>query len=169
MTKKDLRERMKEQRLQLTDEDVRSKSQRIIEKIEALPYYAKCRVIGSYVAFNNEVDLTALFHPSASFVYPKVVGEDLHFYAGGEMVRSAYGVLEPKGGKAYDEAIDLLLVPALAISKAGDRIGYGKAFYDRFLERVRPEHVIGVIYDFQEVEAIGTGDHDQRLDGYVKG
>jgi 5-formyltetrahydrofolate cyclo-ligase len=169
MTKKTLRTLMKEKRQQLSKEDVTIRSGRIVHRIESLPYYETCQVIGSYIAFNNEVDLAKLSHPFATFVYPKVEGTDLHFYPKGEMERSAYGVLEPKGGKAKDETIDLLLVPALAISKAGDRIGYGKAFYDRFLNRVRPQYVIGVIYDFQEVDTIETHAHDQRLDGYVKG
>lgn len=169
MTKGTLRTLMKEKRRQLSQEDVKQRSLRIVEMIEALPYYETCQVIGSYMAFNNEVDLFSLSHPSATFVYPKVSGDDLHFHIKDDMERSLYGVLEPKGGESYDDRIDVLLVPALAISKSCDRIGYGKAFYDRFLKRVRPRHVIGVIYDFQEVEAIETHAHDQRLDGYVKG
>lgn len=169
MTKGTLRTLMKEKRRQLSEDDVKQRSRRIARAIESLSCYETCQVIGSYMSFNNEVDLSFLSHPSATFVYPKVEGKDLHFYVKDEMERSAYGVLEPKGGESYDDRIDLLLVPALAISKACDRIGYGKAFYDRFLNRVRPKCVIGVIYDFQEVETIKTHAHDQRLDGYVKG
>jgi 5-formyltetrahydrofolate cyclo-ligase len=169
MTKETQRNFMKEKRMLLSEKDVKIKSRRIVQAIESLPFYGDLRVIGSYVSFNNEVDLSKLSHPSATFVYPRVEGKNLHFHVKGDMERSVYGVLEPKGGEAYDDQIDLLLVPALAISKARDRIGYGKAFYDRFLKRLRPLYVVGVIYDFQEVETIETHAHDERLDAYVKG
>jgi 5-formyltetrahydrofolate cyclo-ligase len=48
-------------------------------------------------------------------------------------------------------------------------VGYGKGYYDRFLSQYRPKKVMGVIYDFQEVETFHIDEYDQKLDGMIKG
>jgi 5-formyltetrahydrofolate cyclo-ligase len=83
---------------------------------------------------------------------------------------SKFGVLEPsKSEKIYQEKIDYMIVPALAISKDKHRIGYGKAYYDQYIGKNRPTKIVGVIYPFQEISSFDHEQHDQKLDGYFKG
>lgn len=68
---------------------------------------------------------------------------------------NSWGIMEPVDGISVDEtAIDVVLVPLLAADVRGNRVGYGKGFYDRFLRGCKPDvQKIGLSY-FEPVEAI---------------
>ena len=55
---------------------------------------------------------------------------------------NAWGILEPSGEnqeKILPQQIDLVIIPLLIFDKKGNRVGYGKGFYDRFLQQCKPE------------------------------
>ena len=78
---------------------------------------------------------------------------------------SNWAILEQNGGdqtQALD--IDMVLVPMLIFDLHGQRIGYGKGFYDRFLSICSPScKRVGLSF-FPPVEEIETNEHDQPLD-----
>ena len=77
-----------------------------------------------------------------------------------DMKKGAYGILEPKTGRKADEnKIDVILVAGLAYDRNGGRMGFGKGYYDRLLER-RKEVKIGLCYDFRILEKITTESPD---------
>ena len=120
----------------------------------------------------NEIDLRPLLVDDKTFLFPKVIGNDIVFYVYKSSLRfekSAFGVYEPVNGTSYIKQIDLMLAPALAIDLNYHRLGYGKGFYDRYLATYRPQTVLGVIYPFQLIDHLDISDFDQKLDGYVKG
>lgn len=50
-----------------------------------------------------------------------------------------WGIPEPIEGVPFDDVkIDIILMPLLIFDKSGQRVGYGKGFYDRFLKKCRP-------------------------------
>lgn len=56
------------------------------------------------------------------------------------LATNAYGIPEPNEGKEIPpSSMDYVFVPLLAVDKNGNRIGYGKGFYDRFLSQCRPD------------------------------
>ena len=64
---------------------------------------------------------------------------NFHFYEGMEMITNSYGIDEPKEGSEMEEMdVDLVLIPLLAFDKKGNRVGFGKGYYDKFLARCRP-------------------------------
>ncbi len=62
--------------------------------------------------------------------------------------------------------IDLVIVPAVAFDRHGNRVGRGKGYYDRLLENCRAL-TIGVGYEFQLVDEIDAEEHDIPLDFVV--
>lgn len=63
---------------------------------------------------------------------------------------------------------DLVVVPGVAFTRTGVRLGQGGGWYDRFLPRTRPAAVhIGVGFDFQLLAAVPSEPHDVRLHGVV--
>lgn len=82
---------------------------------------------------------------------------------------SKWGILEPQGGQRIDESeIDVVLVPLLVADLKGNRVGYGKGFYDRFLSKCKPSvRKIGISF-FDPVEPISDVDEwDIPLDMLV--
>lgn len=83
--------------------------------------------------------------------------------------KNKWGILEPAEGKeVLEDIVDAVLVPLLVADKKGNRVGYGKGFYDRFLAQCRPDcQKIGVSF-FDPVEGIhDTGPFDIPLDVLV--
>lgn len=106
--------------------------------------------------------------------YPKVKGDDMEFYEitdpGSQFTEGAYGIPEPKSGlrKIYPGDIDLMIVPALAYSEDGMRLGQGGGYYDRWLNNAakngKAPYTIGVCYDFQIYSALPVQEHDYAVD-----
>ena len=66
----------------------------------------------------------------------------LHFLQDDEMYfeKNQYGIPEPIGGVTVDEKdIDIVFIPLLAFDELGNRVGYGKGYYDRFLSKCRKD------------------------------
>lgn len=75
------------------------------------------------------------------------------------LIENAWGIVEPIAGEPIAEtALDVVLVPLLIADKDGNRVGYGKGFYDRFLAKCRPDcKKIGISF-FDPVEKIDDVD-----------
>lgn len=77
-----------------------------------------------------------------------------------------HGTLHP-AADAPAVTPSLVLVPLLAFDGRGHRLGYGGGYYDRTLEALRaagPIIAVGVAYACQQIEAVPSDGHDQRLD-----
>ncbi|MCA9271728.1 MAG: 5-formyltetrahydrofolate cyclo-ligase [Phycisphaerales bacterium] len=92
---------------------------------------------------------------------PALLGVD-----GGELVESRFGLREPGPGApvvSIDE-IGLVIVPALAYSRSGERLGRGGGFYDRFLARLSPGAVtVGLVLSCQVVDEVPAEAHDMSV------
>ena len=90
------------------------------------------------------------------------------FTSATELVESAWGIREPVGPCIEPIEIDLVLVPLIAFDETGHRVGYGKGYYDRFLDQTRQECLkIGLSYFPPEPEITDAGAHDVRLDACI--
>jgi 5-formyltetrahydrofolate cyclo-ligase len=80
-------------------------------------------------------------------------------------VVNQYGIPEPEDGIEIDaEKIDVVFIPLLAYDVKGNRIGYGKGFYDRFLSECKKEVIkVGLSFFDPEVEDICINDTDVPL------
>ena len=82
-----------------------------------------------------------------------------------EMESGVFGALVPVRPVFFEP--EILIVPLLAYTVSGGRLGYGGGFYDRTLEALRakrPTLAVGFAYAAQEVEALPLEPTDQRLD-----
>lgn len=82
----------------------------------------------------------------------------------------AYNIPEPRKDmrKVMPEEIDLMIVPAVAFTDDGIRLGQGGGYYDRFLNKMaaknKAPYTIGVCYDFQIYSALPVESHDYAVD-----
>ncbi|BDD08714.1 5-formyltetrahydrofolate cyclo-ligase [Fulvitalea axinellae] len=77
-----------------------------------------------------------------------------------------WGIPEPVNARPiHEHKIDLVLIPLLTFDKLGYRVGYGKGFYDRFLQRCRPDVLkVGLSLEAPVEKISDTHEHDQKLD-----
>lgn len=77
---------------------------------------------------------------------------------------SKYGIPEPESGIEIDpKMIDVVFVPLLAFDSNGQRVGYGKGFYDRFLEKCRPDAIFIGLSFFEVEDAFEADETDIPL------
>ncbi|AFL80975.1 5,10-methenyltetrahydrofolate synthetase [Aequorivita sublithincola DSM 14238] len=146
MDKKTLRLKYKKLRETLSEKSIDEMSLQIANQALKLPiwdktYYHIFLPISSKKEVNTEYLLHILQGKDKSIVISKAdfsSGEMQHFLMQENTVlkTSEYGIPEPISGiKLSPEIIDVVFVPLLAFDQNGHRIGYGKGFYDRFLEK----------------------------------
>lgn len=85
------------------------------------------------------------------------------------LVENKWGIPEPETGELCDNlSIDLVLVPLLAFDRRGQRIGYGKGFYDRFLKSCREDALkIGLSFEGPVEQIDDADENDVLLDSVV--
>ena len=135
-------------------------------------------VIAGYWPYGTEFDsrplLNYLYEAGYPIVLPLVDAVELilHFRTwspGEELVPDAMGINAPPT-TADALAPDIVIVPLLAFSPAGDRIGYGAGYYDATLRAMRGNRrivAVGLAYAAQEVPEIPADGYDETLDWVV--
>jgi len=83
------------------------------------------------------------------------------------LIQKSWGVIEPQKQIIADiQSIDIIFVPLLGIDNKGNRLGYGKGYYDRFLE-TSDALKIGLVFEDFILESIPSEKHDVKLDGFI--
>ncbi|MBQ2714497.1 MAG: 5-formyltetrahydrofolate cyclo-ligase [Clostridia bacterium] len=141
MTKSEARKSAIEFRKSLSNVELREKSAKIVDKLLSLNEVKNSRELCVYLALPYEVDLTefieCLYSSGKSICAPKTVGSDMVAirFSGFDKCKSGnFNVLEPIGDVVDKSAIDVVVVPLVAYNESKSRVGYGKGYYDRFLE-----------------------------------
>ncbi len=85
-----------------------------------------------------------------------------------ELQRGAYGIREPRPGAPEfpPEQIQLILTPGVAFDRRGGRLGRGKGYYDRFLQKTNGM-TVGVCYGAGLLDQVPMEPHDRRMDAVV--
>jgi 5-formyltetrahydrofolate cyclo-ligase len=173
LSKPDLRKVILEKRNKLTPDDVKTRSDIIVDKLRADFDYTSAKRIMFYASKGNEVNTHNLIKEAFKnkiVAVPKVNGEKLlvcEIMGFKELKPRNFSVLEPNSCKPLKpEELDLVIVPGVVFDKNCHRIGYGKGFYDGLLKSVKCKK-IGLAYNFQIVEKIKTDEWDERLDKII--
>ena len=154
----------------------RAEAGRLIrDAVLSLPELEMAGTVAAYYSVGAEPDtrrlVFALWKRGAYVLLPLLRGDgdlDWASYEGPDsLVRGARGLLEPgeppRGTDAVARA-DAVLVPALAVDRAGNRLGRGGGSFDRALARVGPLiPVIALLYDDELVEGVPAEPHDRRV------
>ncbi len=156
------------------EEEERQKSSLIKEKLLRTKVYKKAKVLMCYIALKGEVDTQEMIKQAKktgkivtvpvckkakATLMPCILDEN----AG--LKKGPYGVIEPAVEQyvCLDD-IDLVIVPGVAFDKKGNRLGRGKGFYDRFLNRLsRRTATIGLAFDFQILPSLPASSHDAKV------
>lgn len=169
MKKDDIRRRIKAQKALLSDSEKRSAANAVFAMLEKTAAFMMADKILLYHSLPDElstVEFIERWHDRKHFFLPRVNGVDLEIlpYDRSHLRLGAFHIEEPAGNDVEEiDNIELIIVPAVAYDRAGNRVGRGKGYYDRLLSRT-PATKIGVGYDFQLVDEIDAEQHDVRMD-----
>lgn len=170
MNKKEIRTEIRKKRESLSEEYILKASQEIFRKLISEIDFLTASNIMSYMDFKNEVKtdkLNEAILKIEKFLYlPKVIDKEtmIAIENNGEFEISPFGNREPIG-KEYLGEIDLIITPGVAFDKYGNRVGFGRGYYDRFFNKYPNAKRIAIAFDVQVIdEKIEIDRYDKKID-----
>lgn len=152
------------------------KSTRIYDRLVSLDEIKSAKNIMAYHSIGTEVD-TNLFikHElinTGSIILPVCIPEELLIMPYridnmDKLVAGAYGIMEPSiecCSQVEPGKIDTVVMPGLVFDKKGNRLGYGKGYYDRFLSKNKQTIKIALSFQEQIVDILHTHSFDVPVD-----
>lgn len=176
MTKKELRKIYKARRKDLSENQIEDLSLAISNQLLKPPiwnytFYHIFLAIEEQKEVNTDYILNILSGKDKNILISKSdfeTGGMLHFLLTDNTVikKNKYNIPEPIDGiEISNDKIEVVFIPLLAFDKLGNRVGYGKGFYDRFLTNCKPETIkIGLSFFEAEDEISDVFESDIRLD-----
>jgi len=142
---------------------------RAVEHLEALP---GPRRVTCYASYGTEPDTGELRRRLAAAGYevllPRVDGEHLEWVVDSpDTTVSSMGIAEPTGAAVDLMPLRAMLIPALAVTAEGDRLGKGGGYYDRVLSALHGVPIVALVGDADVVDRIPTQEHDVRVHAII--
>lgn len=171
--KKGLRQKMLAMRRALSANETESRGSSLKENILSLPEYKNAKKIMAFLAMKGESNLDGFIRQAlldGKEVYIPVCLPERQMEAGRliDMEHFEKGPLGlrnlPAGYEVTSpESLDMVLIPGLAVSQEGIRLGMGAGYYDRYLARVPFEKRVAALWDFQVIPDIPSEPFDQKI------
>lgn len=180
-SKQTIRKQMLALRNQMTSDEVCAKSSLVIQQVLKTPEYEEADNVLLYADYRHEVMTRELFEHALlhkkRVYFPKCSATDntMEFYqvvSVKQLISGYKGILEPIVDENYrfqyhKEEDSLVIVPGVAFDMQGYRVGYGKGFYDRYLQDKRQLTCMALAFCNQIVEEIPHDDHDIKMDKVI--
>lgn len=196
--KKDsLRKDILQKRLRLPFEEIFELSSIVQKKFLGIKELKKARRLAIYSSFRNEVLTETIFeyaviHKKEVF-FPRIIREKrelifLRVHGKNDLVSGSYDIKEPahthrganpkhKPEIAVPSSLDIIVMPGIVFDKSGNRLGYGKGYYDKTLaaNKLKRETddikekclLVGLAFNFQVVDIIPAEGHDIKMDRII--
>lgn len=161
------------------DKETRQQKSRLIkDKLLALNLFQSSSTIMFFLSFKSEVDTFPIICRALKMgkrvVVPKTVPAEKKMIPSllsdlkADLEPGLKGIMEPKMSLLRPVAaqeIDLVLVPGVAFDRAGNRLGYGGGYYDRFFPLLRQNTpLVALAFEGQLVNEVPTGPYDKKVD-----
>lgn len=168
MIKSELRKAYLERRRSLSPDTHSTLSTKIIDQLFNAVNLDAAQALHCYISLEQfgEVETGILFsrvwdtHPHIITTAPRMNGEngeiESHVYQRNTpTLENSWRIPEPAGSEIIaPEALDLVIVPLLCFDARGYRVGYGKGFYDRYLQKCRPDCIKAGLSFFPPIDSI---------------
>lgn len=162
-------------RADLGEQERRSKSLIIQQKLRDLPEFQKAQTVMLFLNFRDEVETTDLAEAAIGskkkLILPRCAPKGILLplevsNLAVDIEPGTWGIREPKLNKQEVNPleIDLVVVPGAGFDLQGNRLGYGGGFYDRFFTRLKPSaSKIALAFECQIIDEVPVDKHDAKM------
>lgn len=116
-------------------------SKQIHENLKKIEQYKNADIVACYYSIGSEVKtqdiMQEILSEGKTLSLPRLKDDKLVFCNVkkiSDLEKGEFGIMEPKQYCPTSEKIDVIVVPAIGMTREGHRLGYGKGFYDKFLK-----------------------------------
>lgn len=176
-TKQEIRKHSLKKRKELLPAVRKEYSRMITGRVLCHPFFQCADMVFCYVAFREEVDtaeiLNAAWKTGKKVAVPRVLGEHRMEFCQIASIKDLepgyQGILEPRKNhfrpvSAVQGMRAVMILPGAAFDRKGNRIGYGKGFYDRYLQQNPDFYKIGLAFSSQCADRIPAENQDICMD-----
>ena len=156
MLKKDLRKIYLEKRMTLSKDEVNFLSEKIFDEFILQINVIENQKVSIFLPISkfNEINtlefIKFLWSKKLNVFIPKIIDKDLIsviFTSETVLIQNSWGILEPLSNQNEETVFDYVITPLLYCDSFGNRVGYGKGFYDKFFQTINSDaKKIGVNY-----------------------
>ena len=159
----------------LSTESRKRKSQAIVDSLIELGFFEDAMTIATYLPLKSEVDVSGLLrleHRSKCFVAPRTLPNfelSFHRVTSSDALEVGFDDVQQPTESAElvpADKIDLFLVPLAACDRQGNRLGFGKGYYDRALADA-PGYKLGIGFHCQLLDHIPFDAYDVPMNGFI--
>ncbi|XP_017886265.1 5-formyltetrahydrofolate cyclo-ligase [Ceratina calcarata] len=184
LAKAALRKKVKDVIKQITIEERQKQSKKVFEKLRSLPLFQKSKRVSIYLSTEDEIDTTQIL----KYMFDTKKEVFVPTYKGGEMKMvkllsiedyeklplTKWNIKQPKFNESRENplengGLDLVVVPGVAFTASGKRLGHGMGYYDKYLksclekQQTKP-HLIGIAFNEQLRDDVPTSEYDVPMD-----
>lgn len=172
------REEIAKIRKTLSDDYIAGSSESIKSLLINTKEYRKANVVMCYLDYGKEVRtgsiIEAMFDDDKTVCIPLCTDTENHIMEAKlytketELVKGAYGILEPSADEptVNPEDIDLVILPCVSCDRMCRRLGHGAGYYDRYLDGIDAD-LIALCFEKLMSEEIPVDEHDALLDAVI--
>jgi 5-formyltetrahydrofolate cyclo-ligase len=166
--KQQIRRQMLQRRGQVCEQEKFLAGEKVFENLLKIPEFLVSKSCFCYVDFKNEIPTGKIreFFSKKELFVPKIDGIMYAVRQVSGTEKNIYGIDEPKEYEIVEKCPDISIIPLVACDKKGNRIGFGKGYYDRYLSGKKTLKIC-ICYEFQVLESVPSGEQDITLDYIV--
>ena len=179
MEKKNIRREVKQAVLALPADVREAEAEQVMKALRRLIDEHRAEVVALFSPLPDEINIFPLVAslgcrvvlPRITMSSPEESLMEFYDYSPEEICDGAFGIREPQGKRAVKaDQIDLMVVPGVAFTRSGERLGRGKGYYDRYLAREGfRAFCVGVCHSCQLRESLPTEVFDKRMSIVISG
>jgi 5-formyltetrahydrofolate cyclo-ligase len=173
--KEQLRTALKQRRSLVSESNRKEMSQQIINFLHEIDEFNQAKSLFCYISYLSEVEtsdlIDAFLEQKRDLAVPKIIGKSeiiaVPLNNLSDLEPDKMGILTPKSDQTATGPFDIVITPGLGFTTSGERLGYGRGYYDRWFANNQANLKIGIAFEVQIVAELPVEETDIPLDMLV--
>jgi 5-formyltetrahydrofolate cyclo-ligase len=173
--KKSLRTELKRRRASVSEDKRKKMSQQIFTFLHEIDEFNQATSLFCYISYQSEVDthqlINSILRKGLDLAVPKILGPTemiaVPLLDLADLKPDKMGILTPLSKQIASGPYDVVITPGLGFTMMGERLGYGRGYYDKWFASNQVGLKIGIAFELQVVEELPIEKTDIALDMLV--